>query len=187
MQARMPSGSREDSQDEGSGSHLRHAQAEQASLQSACCGRFAALATDDTESIGHNSDDCAVEVTTGCREFLPRRRRRLRITWQDREPTTCAPTQVEPDSHEERLARVRQLVRQPRQRMAPGFRQRHRYSVILPKEWVPWIRKAIRRQHWSAVFVPLMWAAACGDRECPLLQWLGHASSGGIPHHCRRG
>ena len=102
----MPRGSREDSQDEGSGSHLGHAQAEQASLQSAYCGRFAALATDDTESIGNNSDDCAVEATTGCREFLLRRRRRLPITWQDREPTTCAPTQVEPDSHQERLARV---------------------------------------------------------------------------------
>ena len=53
--ARVPMGSREDSQDEGSGSHyLGHAQAERASLQSACCGRFAALATDDTESIGHD-------------------------------------------------------------------------------------------------------------------------------------
>ena len=120
---------------------------------------------------------------------LPRRRRRLRITWQDREPTTCAPTQVEPDSHEERLARVRQLVRQPRQRMPPGLREvraatqvfRHfaeRVGPVDPQGEVP---RAIRRQHWSAVYVPLMWAAACGDRQCPLLRWLGHAASGGPP------
>ena len=108
-------------------------------------GRFAALATNDTESVGNNSDDCAVEATTACREFLPRRRRRLRITWQDREPTTCPPTQVEPDSHEERLARSDSWSNNHGRgwhRVCARFRQRHRCSVILPKEWVPWIRKA---------------------------------------------
>ena len=29
--------------------------------------------------------------------------------------------------------------------------------------------------------VLLMWAAACGDRECPVLQWLGQAVAGGPP------
>ena len=121
------------------------------------CGRFAALATDDTESIGNSSDDCAVESTTGCREFLPRRRRRLRITWQEREPTTCAPAQVEPDSHEERLARVRQLVRTPRLRMAPGLREvraatqvfRHLAERVGPVDPQGEVPRAIRRQHWS--------------------------------------
>ena len=100
---------------------------------------------------------------------------------------TCAPTQAEPDSHEERLARVRQLVRQPRQRMAPGLREvraatqvfRHLAERVGPVDPQGEIPRAIRRQHWSAVYVPLMWAAACGDRECP--QWLGHAASGGPP------
>ena len=41
------------------------------------------------------------------------------------------------------------------------------------------IPRAIRRQQWSAVYVPLMWAAASGDRECPLLQWLSNAASRG--------
>ena len=58
-------------------------------------GRFAALADDDTE-----------EAT---QEIPARQRRRLRILWQEPaevERVTCAPTQIEPDSHEEHLARV---------------------------------------------------------------------------------
>ena len=43
------------------------------------------------------------------------------------------------------------------------------------------VPRAIRHQHWSVVFVPLMWAAACGDRECPVLQWLGRAAACGPP------
>ena len=45
------------------------------------------------------------------------------------------------------------------------------------------IPRAIRRQQWSAVYVPLMWAAASGDRECPLLQWLSNAASRGPALH----
>ena len=53
------------------------------------------------------------------------------------------PTQVEPDSHEERLARVRQLVRQPRQRMAPGLREVQAATQVFRHlaERVGWIRK----------------------------------------------
>ena len=102
--------------------------------------------------------------------------------------------QVEPDSHEERLARVRQLVRQPRQRMAPGLREvqaatqvfRHlaeRVGAVDPQGEIP---HAIRRQHWSAVHVPLMWAAACGA-GMSIVAVVGPCSFRWTSHHCRRG
>ena len=67
-------------------------------------GRFAVLADNDTESVDVHSH--AEEEAT--QDVPARRRRRLRILWQ--EPTEvervpCAPTQIEPDS-QERLARV---------------------------------------------------------------------------------
>ena len=34
------------------------------------------------------------------------------------------------------------------------------------------IPRAIRRHQWSALNVPVMWAAAAGDRSHPVLQWL---------------
>ena len=78
-------------------------------------GRFAALAEDDTESVdNHQPDRCAEEVTqeAGCQGIPARRRRSLWILWQEAEAdervTRCAPTQIEPDRHDERLARVRQ-------------------------------------------------------------------------------
>ena len=49
-------------------------------------GRFAALAEDDTESVdNHEPDRCAEEVTQegGCQGIPARRRRRLRIFWQE--------------------------------------------------------------------------------------------------------
>ena len=93
---------------------------------------------------------------------VPRSSARLVLTSRNI-PVTQMATEVESDSHEERVARVRQLVRRPiHQRELPG---------------------AIRRQQWSAVYVPLMWAAASGDRECPLLQWLSNAASRGPALH----
>ena len=34
------------------------------------------------------------------------------------------------------------------------------------------IPRSLRRQQWSALNVPLMWAAAEGDRDCGVLRWL---------------
>ena len=34
------------------------------------------------------------------------------------------------------------------------------------------ISRVLRRQQWSALNVPLMWAAADGDRRCAVLKWL---------------
>ena len=36
--------------------------------------------------------------------------------------------------------------------------------------------RAIRRQQWSVFNIPLMWAAAMGDRSCPVLQWLAQSA-----------
>ena len=41
-----------------------------------------------------------------------------------------------------------------------------------PSEGVP---RGIRRQQWSAFNVPLVWAAANGDRSCPMLGWLANS------------
>ena len=101
----------------------------------------------------------------------------------------CRPTQIEPDSHEERSARVRQAVRHPWHGLAPDVREvraviqvfRQLVRRVGPVDLEGDVPRAIRHQHWSVVFVPLVWAAACGDRECPVLQWLGRAAASGPP------
>ena len=139
----------------------------------------AALVEDDTECIDNSSpDECAEEATTqeDVKRTAARRRRRLRILWQEaaevHESVTYLPTQIEPDSDEERFARVPQSVRRPRQRWALDVREVRavtqvfrqlvgRVGPVDPQGDVP---RAIKHQHWSAVCVLLMWAAACGDR-----------------------
>ena len=37
------------------------------------------------------------------------------------------------------------------------------------------VPRQILRQTWSALNVPLMWAASSGDEECPVLLWLARA------------
>ena len=81
-----------------------------------------------------------------------------------------------PDSHERRFMRVRQAVRRER---GVGQRQvevaaesiRRLASRVGPTsgEGIP---REIRRHQWSALNVPLLWAAAEDDRLCPLIQWL---------------
>ena len=34
------------------------------------------------------------------------------------------------------------------------------------------VPRVLRRQQWSSFYVPLMWAAAEGDRQCALLEWM---------------
>ena len=122
MPARVPRVRRrligEDSQDEGPGpNQLGCVLAERASSHGVCCGRFAAFVEDDTESIANNSlDECAEEATTQEVPGVTTPQQDGEDVYASRgvhEPVTCAPTQIEPDSHEERLARVQQLVRHP--------------------------------------------------------------------------
>ena len=116
---------------------------------------------------------------------VPRSSARLVLTSHNI-PVTQMATEVESDSHEERVARVRQLMRRPiHQRELPGMREvraamrlfRNLGERVGPVDFDGEIPRAIRRQQWSAVYVPLMWAAASGDRECPLLHWLSNAAS----------
>ena len=78
---------------------------------------------------------------------------------------------------------------QVRHRMVPGLREvhaaaqvvrnlAHRTGPVDPDGDIP---RTIRRQQWSAFNVPLVWAAASGDQECLLLQWLCQAASKGPP------
>ena len=111
-------------------------------------GRFAALAEDDTESVdNHEPDGCPEEVTQeGGRQGIPtRRRRRLRIFWQeaveaDERVMKCGPTQIEPDSYDERLARVWQRQRDacswwwPSRRADGGARKLFSSSGSWPRE-----------------------------------------------------
>ena len=44
-----------------------------------------------------------------------------------------------------------------------------RVSALPPQDGIP---RQVQRQQWSALFVPLMWAAADDEGSCPLLEWL---------------
>ena len=44
-----------------------------------------------------------------------------------------------------------------------------------------WVPRLVLRQQWSALNVPLMWAAAAGDSENPVLSWLADECSRGGP------
>ena len=47
-----------------------------------------------------------------------------------------------------------------------------RIGQVDPEGGVP---RVIRRQQWSVFNVPLMWAAAAGDRSCAVLEWLAQS------------
>ena len=114
-------------------------------------GRFAALAEDDTESVdNHEPDRCAEEVTQegGCQGIPARRRRRLRIFWQEA---------IEADERDERFARIRQAVRHPWHGLAQDVREvraviqvfRQLVRRVGPVDLEGDVPRAIRHQHWS--------------------------------------
>ena len=87
-------------------------------------------------------------------------------------------TQVRaPDSHDERLDRVRNEVRRDRrtriQQTATNFLL-GLASRVGPSSGADDIPREIRRQQWSVFNVPLMWSAAAGDEGCPMLEWIVH-------------
>ena len=38
------------------------------------------------------------------------------------------------------------------------------------------VLREIRREQWSFLNIPLMWAASAGDRSCAVLQWLADSA-----------
>ena len=89
------------------------------------------------------------------------------------------------DSHDERLVRVRESLqrgnhidRGVRNVVAMVTSLASRIGPVHTDQGVP---RLILRQQWSALNVPLMWAAAAGDSENPVLLWLADECSRGGP------
>ena len=79
------------------------------------------------------------------------------------------------DSHQQRFRRVRQAMRGERgvgerqvEAAVESIRRLASRVVFIKGEDIP---RAIRC-HWSALNVPLLWAAAEDDRRCPMMVWL---------------
>ena len=87
------------------------------------------------------------------------------------------------DSHDHRLSRVRQRVkRSDVAAVVEVFRTLSgRVGPVRANQEVP---RQILRQTWSALNVPLMWAASSGDEECPVLLWLACWRTNGIVSVC---
>ena len=76
------------------------------------------------------------------------------------------------DTHEQRIRKVRHALQRERrgvQLAANSIRLLAERVGPCDMADIPW---AIRSHQWSALNVPLMWAAAAGDRSHPVLQWL---------------
>ena len=99
-----------------------------------------------------------------------------------------------PDSHEQRVARVRRTMQNEhranaQQRFAREVEEFFANVVrrVGPIEAeVVEIPRALRRQRWSVLNVPLMWAAAAGDDQCAVMQWLT-AKCEQLPPFCFHG
>ena len=154
--------------------------------------RFAAL-DENSRSEVHVMSEGADEAasTASDTESLacePRiRRRRLSLVWDvgsNPHPANHSGKSV-PDSHEDRLARVRHVAHEERR---ANIQQR---QVLVAEEFIcsvmsrvgpvkrshDEIPRSLRRQQWSALNVPLMWAAAEGDRDCGVFRWLRRCTS----------
>ena len=114
------------------------------------------------------------------------RRRRLSLVWSaeggERQAAQVTEEAIPQDSHEQRFRRVRAAMQEERQHATHRQAQVAAESIRLLAERIgPWqegeIPRAIRRHQWSALFVPLIWSASCGDRNNPVLLWLMEASS----------
>ena len=146
--------------------------------------RFAALdenSRPEVHVMSEGADEAA--STASDTESLARepriRRRRSSLVWDVGSNPHLANQSGEsvPDSHEDRLARVRLVVQE--ERMA-NIQQR---QVLVAEEFIrsvvsrvgpvrrsqDEIPRSLRRQQWSAL---KMWAAAEGDRDCGVFRWL---------------
>ena len=132
--------------------------------------RFIHLATDS------ESDSSTEEVP------MPRRRPSRLVLVSQNVPVTADAMEQEPpaDGYERRFRRVREEMRMDRgvgQRQVEAAAQSIRRLAgrvgPLIGEGIP---REIRRHQWSALKVPLLWAAAEDDRLCPMIQWLREVS-----------
>ena len=95
------------------------------------------------------------------------------------------------DSHEERVARVRHRMQNEhrtcaQQRLVRDFEE---FFTSVVRRVVPTdadageIPRALCRQRWSVLNVPLMWAAACGDDQSAVQQWYDDQERAFTPTH----
>ena len=126
---------------------LGSALAVRASSHGVHCGRFAALLENDTER--NNSPDR--EDATD-QEFPARRRRRLRITWQE-------DAEVHESCMDRTVRGAEALIHNLAQRI----------GAIPVGCLVPHV---IQRQRWSPLNVPIIWGAAGVSPSIPLIEWL---------------
>ena len=123
-------------------------------------------------AIESESDSSTEEVP------VPRRRPFRLVLVSQNVPVTAAAMEQEPppDSHERRFRRVRQAMRMDRgvgQRQVEAAAQSiRRLASRVGPVIGEGIQREIRRHQWSALNVPLLWAAAEDDRLCPMIQWL---------------
>ena len=112
------------------------------------------------------------------RGSVRRRRRRFLGPHQ----SEVAPQDEPLDSHDERLRRVRRMLQQDSETRST---REVRVAVNAVRSLVErighWevsegVPRELRRQQWSMFNVPIMWAAASGDRSCGVLQWVAQAA-----------
>ena len=140
--------------------------------------RFFSLATESED------EQTPAHMRCSDTERIPERmirRRRLHLRWgAEACPETVPVTQVDPgDSHDHRLARVRHAMQHERRLDARHRQIRDAENFIRdvsrrvgPIDVADGVPRVLRRQQWSPFYVPLMWAAAEGDRQCALLKWM---------------
>ena len=96
----------------------------------------------------------------------------MQLTWNSEEQDVLPQIVVQgdpPDSHDERVARVRHTMRQERRERQFQVAEQFILSVVdrvgpIPTEGG--IPRMLRRQQWSVLNVPLMWSGAEGNRQC---------------------
>ena len=150
------------------------------------------LGTNRFLSLARGSDDeqlmeprsTVVNHTCSDTESVPEianRTRRLRLRWNSdivQFWPIVKPVDL-PDSHDQRAARVRHAMQQERRLDAHQRQVRDAedfiHSVVSrvgPLNSEDEIPRVLRRQQWSALNGPLMWATGDGDGQCAVLKWL---------------
>ena len=95
--------------------------------------------------------------------------------------------QASADSHDERLARVRQMVQEEVRGGQPQVTDRDVHGAVVlfnnlarrvgaVPRGAP-LPAAIRSQRWSPLTMPLLWSAAGEDQSVPIVEWLATTAS----------
>ena len=137
--------------------------------------------TSDTESVRHGPDfhTICTDVELSVRASAPiggeQRYPCRRLTLRSGSQVVRDSQAVLPDSHDQRLERVRhriRLDRRTRQGQSGEDFIRDLVTRVGPLGDDGNIPRVIRRQQWSIFNVPLMWSAAENVHDCPMLEWL---------------